>query len=385
MKKIVLSAILCLLLTACSGKGQADGGVESYNYDNAVDGSLSDFFSEADITELQFSSQCSPASITGQSVYGDKVILIDSKRDLYIFSNDGTLQSCTTGKEWGAPGENRLFSGYLWNPHSNLIEIVTLDRMMFYDDDFNLIKEVALPEIKGGGETNRVVFTPVYDISDSLHVFLPDGGTEQNVYYVFNSRSGLMTDTIRYDNQVLAAHSMQTQDFFTMSDGTVICHPRVMTPFSYEFDPETLKLTEKIKFDMGREGLTQHDIDAHNGSPQQLARYIMQSDKDIPLRTLFLGDKMIIIVMHGETMRQFGAVIIDRRDGSMKKMDFFDNGRYVFPYLQCVDKEYAYTIMDKESLMADAGLIFNSQSLLEKLDSFADGSFVRIRYRISND
>ncbi len=306
-----------------------------------------DILSEVEIIPLTFSDINYPKNIKNFYVFKDKTIVQDIRNYIFIFDPNGFPLSNSVGKIGNGPGEYSIVTGYAYNPYSSLIEIVTPDKMLFYDDSFNYIKGVKVPSSAGGEGKKPVYFQFVYDISDSEHFIIPSGISENSdEIWLFNSESGEVMKKISFGRGAVASISMQDHCFFK-SDNSILFTPPLLSKYIFEITPDdnyNLKPIYEYKYMADGEDFNKL-IDFREANEKN-AYQLLMSDLPIPVRTVITDKYIIETVKQGNDVKNMYALFYDRISGNVKKCHLYNDSSIILPLLGYSDNTHVYSIIE---------------------------------------
>lgn len=380
----ILTVALSVFATSCRQAATESDEIRSYGLSSASPASIKDVFSDVEVLELQYDGQHYPSSVARVTPISGKILIYDNKCNLYVFNEDGVLFSSSVDKRGEGPGEYSTIMGYSWNPFSEAIEILTPQGLMIYDPAFNFIKKTPLPFEKDTDSPRGLYFQDIFDLSENLHILTPTHISPNPYrYLVYDSDKQIVEEEISFKNDVMEGVHMQSDAFFRMPEGKILCRPMAFTPYLYELDStQGIKLKKVAKFDLGSDGLTQEIIDAHNTNPRELSEYLRTCDKKIPLRIIPAADRMMITLKEGPSLRSMASMITDRNDGSTVLLPFFEDGKYVFPLIEYIRQDTAYAVMECETLLENPALLLEDEDRIAELKNHDGESLILLKYKL---
>lgn len=82
-------------------------------------------------------------------------------------------------------------------------------------------------------------------------------------------------------------------------------------------------------------------------------------------------------------MKDMFTAIIDRQTKKVITIKLFSNDSYQFPFIEDIDEEYAYAIIEKEILETRPKLLMNHSANIDSvLKTIEDESLVLLKYKI---
>lgn len=372
----MLSAIL-MFMASCHKIETAAPVKETFDLTATEKGNIAELFSNVDIVPLQFQGTDYP-SVASDIIVTDKYIFVNDKdAHLHVFNSDGSYVASSNSCYGMGPGEYSVAMGWTWNPFADKIEILTPNAIMFYDVKFNFMGSCELPtEIGGDG----LMFDRIFDESATIHYLLPTGVSENPCRILqFNSATGKITGEMTYADNVLAHISMQYQCFFKMPNGQTLFAPPAVTYGIFAINGD--ELTKEIALMPGNKWISKEYVKGLSG--EKLARHLMTSTDFIPLKTLVSPSHIFIMAKQGMQLGDLSYFVIDRDNGKIKSFKLYADGAYRFPPIESIDAEYAYAILDKESLVASPHLLLDKASSADSiLNRIEDESLLLLKYHV---
>lgn len=380
--KIVLSLIVAIfaVLVSCGSKQESVQVESKYDLSDPEDGAISDVFNNVEAVPLLFEGEHYPKNIMKATVADDYVFIYDINGTLYIFSKEGRYIADSSNKIGQGPGEYSIMMDYSWNPYSKLIEILTPNRLIFYDKDFNFVKSCPVPSnIK-----KEVIFGQVEDLSVNEHVLLPTG-VSKDPYRIcfFDSDTQKITREFSYEKDVIAPTGMSTRTLFHEGDSIMFCPP-VMTGYVYGISDNELK-SPVIEFMYGKNTISESDVKQHDSSEEDLRNYLVTSKKNIPMSTLITSRKIFTTLKHGNKITDTYVVATDRSSHESLSLNInsSDGNEKIFPFIYDVDSGHAYSIVDKATLLDSPKLMLdNAERIAKLISNIDDEDFVLLKYEV---
>lgn len=380
--------IVTAMSTSCSHESK-QCAEETYDTDNATYVSITDLFKSVETTELKYDGKGVYPKYVQKFSTDSNIIVVRGDRDLlYLFDNNGRMIASSNNKLGEGPAEYNGIQGYSWNPFSKLIQIMTDKKIMFYDTAFNYIKEILLP-IKPYDQKTQpkgLYFCEIQDISESEHILSPTGNSpEPYRYIVFDSDANEVKYDFSYSDDMIGGASMQNTNFFLLPDGKILCRPTGQLPYIYEVGlNKEEKLKPIIELKQSSSGITRKDIEAHSGSDTELAKYWMNTTRKIPINVMPTQDWIMLNFKEGNNLRTMSSTLINRKNGAMRSIRFFDGVKRTFPMIEQVEGDTAYAILDKATLIDNPSLLLKDSAQLSRVESFNDDNFVLLKYTIKH-
>lgn len=138
-------------------------------------------------------------------------------------------------------------------------------------------------------------------------------------------------------------------------------------------------LSPLVQFDLGDNSLTRENM----GSSVD-RQILIESSREILLRILPTSNRIFLVVKgKGNTMRSFHTVVIDTARDMIYRVNLYSEGRQIFPLIMDVDDKYAYTVVDKETLMNQPSLLLDKSEQISSIaDSIEDELLLVLKYGI---
>lgn len=374
---IILSAIAVI---SCGHKDDKINADITYNLSKTSQGSIDDVFCDLEVIPLFFDGDRYPKNVMNVTVSDSYIFILDINRIFHIFSAEGKYLSNSSSKIGQGPGEYSILMGYSWNPYSKMIEILTPDRLLFYDIDFNFKKSCAVPS-----NTNKnLIFGQVGDLSANEHILLPTGISENPDRVMFyDSSTEKITSESDYSKDVIAPSGFGSKFLFHDKDSVLFCPP-AMTPYIYNISKNTLD-RPVIEFEYGKNAITRHDVEEHNSSEEELRNYLMTCHKDIRMANFITTPKIFTLFKHGNKLSDTFVVITDRINHKSISINLYTNNEQSFPIIYDSDSSFVYSVIDKSSLLNSTNLMLgDKKEIAEKISKIDDEDFVLLKYKVKN-
>lgn len=379
---VLLTYCGCLLTASCSHNPHATETLKTYTLDNVEPGDIHDIFSDVTLAELQFDGESYPRGISKLLVDSNRVFIL-GRNVIYVYSSDGKIISSSMSKYGNGPGEFSVLMGFSWNPFSKNVEVVTPEKIMFYDENFNFIRESKLKTKFGTADSKSMLYQNVFDLSPTLHILHPTGVSESpNRFMVYDSTTEEILSEISYEEDVIAQFNQQPVNFFRLPDGKVMCHPKAIVPYTYEFDTQSYTLTKKIMLDLGSNEISKDDVDSHNTNSYELLLYLKTCDKYIPLKTLISSDRLIVTVKQSDiNTDEFILYYSGKKPNGLKFNWCNSDSKQIFPSLYYIDEYYAYAMNMAHYIKDDPSIVLDDPEKIKQLEAMDDESWVLLKYK----
>lgn len=381
----IFLALLFLIVVSCRSdnkKQESSADLEIHSLEDCKTGTITDLFSEVQLIDLKYDGKFYPKTVDRVLLDSGMIILGDAKGNAFIYSEDGTPVSSSLSKLGEGPGEHQFSMGFSWNPSTRLVEILTPESLMFYDRDFNFIKSSRLQTRFGKNERSHLLFHAIYDLAPDLHLLSPTGTSEKPFrFIVYDSSQEKNVGEISYEDDVWSFINMQSEYFFNMPDGSIICHPGGLLPYTYQLDPQALTLNKAIKLEPDLRCISEKEINSLSGDNKEVSDYLLNCDKSIPINTMVTSDKMIVTLKTGNSIRGLYTVVFDRDGSDKKEYIHYQDDKVVFPPILHAADGYAYAVVDKDTLLDSSELYLNNPESIAALADFDDEDWVFLKYK----
>ena len=366
--------LLTILITACSRNASKENVEECYNFGKSQIGCLDSIFSSVEIIPLQFAGDYYPGVVNSLCIGNNHIFIEDNDNKLYVFDSNGTFVSSSHKCYGMGPGEFSRVMGWSWNPYTDRIEILSVDRILKYDVNFEFVESV---ERIPSSEKDDVIYEQIYDCSATSHYLLPTGVSKDPCRVLkYDTSTDSIIGVWSYTHDVVALLSMQRQCFFDMADGTLLFSPPAVTYNVYQIGDETGQLTRKITFQPGPDWLSK------SVSEGKSMKELMSSKYYIPLKTLVSNSHLLVMAKNGMKLSDMFYFSIDRKGKTVMKFKLYDEGKYLFPKIDYVEGEYAYAIMERSHIDESRELLpGNKELIFESLSGVDNETLLLLKYR----
>ncbi|MCM1355046.1 MAG: 6-bladed beta-propeller [Staphylococcus sp.] len=361
-------------------------GIISYDVSEENEGGISSVFSGVELIPLQFSGESYPSVVRSVLVADGKIFVLDDKAILHVFKDNGEYVASSYEKFGNGPGEYSILTGFTWNPYFKAIEILTPDKLLSFDEGFNLLKEAKLPTKVG---KDNLLYDEVFDLSETRHL-LHTSSLSVAPYRIdlFDSAKEEVIDSKSYIEDVQVRTTMQTRSFFTMPDNTTVFTSHAITDAVYGF--HGLDENDKIDDNMmkiftihANNEITADDINPYSSDLRKEAEYVLNTNKSVRLRILPNSKRLFVLYKNGTSMKSMLTTVIDRGSGEHFNIKLYQDGEYSFPLIQDIDEEYAYAAIEKVDLESNPKLLTDkAENIGSLLNGIDDESLIVLRYKI---
>lgn len=385
MKSIHIRIFMACLLFVCLLSSCKDKVYESDVLDlsSAENVSIDDVFVDVELTPLLFEKDTYPSVATQIRIAGDIILVCDKHNIIHVFDKTGHYVSCSEEKYGNGPNEYSVLLGFGWNPYSDLIEILTQDKLLSFDCHFNMISSVDIPTSIG---RNRLLFDQIFDLSQNSHIFVPTSASATPYrYIVFNSKENKVEYSFDFANDIISPVTMQNQSFYEAGDGRVYFFPPGLYDKFYEVDKQNGSVRSATSVIYGKNAIRRADLSDLRDDLRRLSDFLEHSSKDYYLNTMTNGEVLFIIGKHGRSMRDFFTIVVDFKTAKNKVVNLYDDKGYKFPLIGDINDQYAYAVYSKDFILQNRRLVMSHADSLESLlANIDDEDFVLLRYRIKN-
>lgn len=382
---LTLATFCSILILSSCGSESTSVDIPNYDVSSAKDGTIYDVFANVEITPLQFGENY-PSVTQSLLVTDGKIFILDNKAILHVFSSDGNYMACSKAKFGNGPDEYSILMGFNWNPYIKAIEILTPDKLIIFDESFNLLRYSNLPTKVG---KDNILYDEIYDLSSTKHILHTTnyGGAPYRIDF-FDSESGKVIASKSYANDVSVRTTMQSRSFYPMPDGSIFFTSQAITDALYTF-PGDIKdanfsnsLIKSMSITTDNE-VTKGDVSPYDSDPAKYAKFLFDTSKRVRLRVLPNSTKIFAIYKAGDSTKSMFTAVIDRNSGESIKIKTFCDGEYKFPLIEYVDETYAYAVLEKETLETRHELLMNNSRETDSiLNTIEDESLVLLKYEI---
>ncbi len=383
-------SFLCIflgILASCTHHPKQEFPVsEYYDLSKAEPGELTDIFSDVELTPLLFEGDFYPSEVYTLH-YHDSLIMVQDNRDhIYVFDTAGHYISSSKQVRGQGPGEFSIYMAYSFNPYTGLIQVLTINKLMCYDTEFNFVEERPVPMRIDPTGKESLIFSSIYDLSPHNHLLTTlESSTIENVYISFDSNSGELGDTIDFSNYIIAPGNRQYKRFFKLSSGEYLAKPGFIGEYIFSFNPDKLELTPAIKIDMGKESVTKEEVlrNTDDKDAYALENYLEKTDRTVIKGAHPTKDKIFCYTSSGRRLIFTKCLVADRNTGEIKKFDYWDDDELFFPRVNDLDDEYLYSGISKYELLKSPSLLLGKDlDLNSLLADYDDDTLIMLRYKI---
>lgn len=366
-----------LWLCICGCTNTQSETKERYRLDTWEDASTMDIFSSVEMIPLEFNGDQYPSSISDIRIDDNHIVIADNHNNIFVFSNDGIYYGCSSNVLGQGPEEYSVSMGYSWNPHSQMVEIITPTELLCYDDHFTkLLKKTKIPTKIG---KDGLLFNKVYDISSSKHLLLPTGiSVHPFRVFLYDSQTEDLRELFSYDNDIVIPQNMQNICFFENSTDKLIFAPPALSEYFYSINLQSMQYSKSIRIKLGNNFLSTSDEVSNNSDSQ-----LFSTGKYILLKKLISSNRILILFTSGTGLKDMQIVIINRNDPSVdpQSIKLYDNKHMNVPIFYSIDDHYAYAVLDIETIRENPHLFVGLNIDGEySVDNIEPESLVMLKY-----
>lgn len=316
-----------------------------------------------------------------QMVVSDKYFFVkDSKNIIYVYTKEGILVSNSLRKIGNGSGEYSIVTAFGFNRYTNSIEILTPKHLLSYDIRFNLIKKVQLPTKTSNTGKGMLFFGQIYDLSAERHILIPTSISEDNYkMLVFNSSTLKVEKELDYSDDFIAGINMQEQSFFEKSKSEIGIVPPFVTKFLYTFDIKSLSLSKAYRIENEKTGLQISDLKENGNSEEELQRYLLNTEKEIPVTKLETLKNISFLIKKGNDLRKWFLLFYDKSSGKIGKINCFSNKKMIFPIVKNADDTSLFAVVEKKELLEIVSHL-EKVNIVISLQSIDDSDYYIIKY-----
>ena len=372
-----------MIMSCSKPKGESDAS-EFYDLTSYEQGTISDVFDSVEVVPLLFEQDTYPDRPHDFEVSDGKVYIKDYQPFLHVFSaNTGHYISCSKARYGRGPGEFTTMTGFIINPFSKKIEVLTYTRMYSFDDSFEWSRTVNIPgEI---GNSSSLVYDKGYALSDSKYI-IADCNVTKDPYtlILYDAEKEEALASWNYYDDVICPVHMITRCFYTMPDGEILYTPGVFTHYIYSIDDDRKGMHPKMEFRYDTDVMSDTTIKMIRGNQDKIDELYRSTTIAFPMRQL-VNSRIVMTMMKKGDLTTMYTIVSDRKTGKNIRIDHYDSGKqkYKMPLMKYIDENYCYLIDTKEFVMNNPDILMDkadrAEELLSKID---DEDFVMVKYRI---
>ena len=382
MKNFFVLMVAVVAVCAMAGCGRtkevAPEGVEVYCTDDAKEtGDIRDVFSSVELIPLEFAGEHYPQNVRRLKMTDSLILVFDMNNRLTVFGGDGKYISSSAEKLGQGPEEFAICLGYGWNPYSQEIEILGFSKIMFYDKDFNYVRSCPAPNIPG-----KQIITEIFDLSPTRHVLLNNDADDPNIY-LFDSEKGEILDKNTYIEWTKGGSPSLIKDrFYRLPDGEIYCMPWRVNDKVLKLNPDSLTFENVVTIIAGKNSYSKDEFDEMCSSAESTHR-LSRIAKERPRCIMFNSKILFQDIAIDASWFDSWCLVADRQSGDVKKLSDFEDEKRIFPEINDIDEEYAYSVIRKEMLAEAPKLLLDKAEKMDSvLEAIEEDTYVVLKYRI---
>lgn len=314
---------------------------------------MKEVFSEIQLIPLDSDESSIPKGLKNIVADRNYILLCDNDNVIHVYSKDGRKLSDSKKKIGHGYGEYYHMTGWSYNKHSQKIEIVTPNKLISYDVRFNFVNSVDLPtHIPQSKNDLKLFFRNIYDLSTNVHLLIPsETSTEKkNTIFIFDSEQQKILKQIEYGNDIIADINSQDVCFFEYSKDSLFFYPQGVSDYLYLLGKTDFNFDRYKEIKWGEDCLSRQDVEAIGNNRQRVMTYLMNCEKEIPMRVMFANGRAIATLKKGNKFVDTFTYILDINNNKGYRFNIVEDNKIVFPQIAYVDGEYAYGVSISEAV-----------------------------------
>ena len=343
--------ILVFALSFVSCKDNDDAHCPVINLGEAQEITEQELFSKVEVIPLQNKGDIILSNIS-QMVVSDQYLLVkDSRNIIYVYTKDGALVSTSLRKIGNGTGEYSVVTAFGFNRHTKNIEVLTPQNLLCYNVHFDFIKKVQLPTKWSNTGNGMLFFGQIYDLSKERHVLVPTSISKDcDKMFIFNSANSKVEKELDFSDGFIAGVNMQEQCFFDNSSKDLGIVPPFVTGYLYALDKTNLELFKAYKVVNGKKGLLASDLVNMENDEEKLQRFLMSTEKEIPISALETQKHISFIVKKGSDLKKWFMLFYDKSSGMVGRINCYSNNKAGFPIVKNADNTCLYAVVEQNDL-----------------------------------
>jgi len=345
--------VFVAILSFVSCKGTDDASCPVINLDEAQATAEQDLFSKVEVISLQNKDNLILSDVSQLIVSEQYIIVKDSKNVIYVYTKEGTLVSSSFRKIGNGFGEYSIVTAFGFNHYTNNVEVLTPQNMLCYDTHFNFVKKIPLPTKLPNASDGKglLFFGQIYDLSKEKHILVPTGiSKDSDKLFVFDSSKAKIEKELDCGEGFIAGINMQGQSFFEISDNILGIVPPFVSEYLYAFDKAKNDFSKAYKIESGKNGLQASDVDNLGHNEERAKRFLMSTDKEIPVTTLETEKYISFLMKKGNNLKKWFVLFYDKSSGKIGRINCYSNKDIVLPIIKNADKTGLYAVVEKNRL-----------------------------------
>jgi len=321
MNKICLILVIILLYSSCESK-KGDSFPDTINLYSIPQNNVSEVFDSLEVIPLEANSSSFIHFALQLIVTSNSYLVFDINNDIYVFDKNGKYISCSSRVKGKGKGEIGYINGFTYNKYSQLIEVLTPKKVLFYDIDFQYVNSVDLPVKEPTKKNPALYYHKIYDISADKHILMSKGNfLNAGTMFFFDSKSERIYNEISFQDEIIVPFSNQRNCFQEYKGKTIAFLP-FLTYGLYSLDITNFKICKEFNLDFGERMLSYKDIShfptENEKDIQARVKFLRKSKFLFPMAHAICKDKLTIYVKDGEIANWY-FIEYDMKNFSSKK------------------------------------------------------------------
>lgn len=379
----LLTTLLGAILLSCSkGPERLSDAREFYDLSDYEMAKVEDKLELAEAVHLLFEGETYPKRPTFINFLDGNIVIEESEEKIHVFSDNGHYIGCSDSRRGQGPGEFTMLIGHVVNPFTHTINVMTMMKMMSYDNGFTCCgRETELPTRVG--RANKLLFDDGIALSDSLYLLHSSLVTTPYQIMVYDASTGEDLKEWSYDNDVVTYLHDEKKKFFRMPDGEVLIAGDGYTPFIYGVDCKGDSLYKAIEFKYNEKTMTDHVTVDDFRKNHDIAKQYYES-YEVPQFQMVNSKFILTGIQNGTNFRKdYYMIISDRSSGKNYRVNYVEDGDLKIPFIHTVDEDYVYSVSRKMDILDNSGYLLDKADKAEELLSgIDDEDLVLLKYRI---
>lgn len=381
---IFIIGIASCIALACSKSNIVSDAPEFYDLTSYEKGTIYDIFDSVEVVPLLFEQDTYPDMICDVECADGKVFIQDTKTYLHVFSaNTGHYISCSRSKYGNGPGEYMAMTGFIINPFTKKMEVLTYTRMYSFDDSFECSRTIDIPGFIGNN--GGMAYDNGYALSDSKYIITASNiAMDPYTLVLYDASNEEVLASWNYYDDVICPVHMWTRCFYTMPDGEILYTPGVFTHYIYSIDDDRKGMHRKMEFHYDTDVMSDTTVKVIRGNQEIIDEYYKTTSVAFPMRQLVNSYMVMTMIKKGRVNTMY-TIVSDRKTGKNMRIDHFDFGeqKYKMPLIKHIDEDYCYFVEDKNFILDSPDILMDKAGQAEELLSgIDDEDFVLLKYRI---
>lgn len=386
--KLILTICIFLSCVSCRSTDSVDLKRQIFIDRIVKEGTISDVIMNTELIPLQYKNSEAPKAKKNVIVKDGYIFICDQENVIHVFSMDGKKISDSRKKIGHGNGEYYIMTGWTFNKYSKTIELLTTDKMIIYDLNFNFVKSADLPIYKKHGGRG-LFFGHIDDLSATIHLLIPNHLPEfenSAEVVVFNSENNTILNKFSYSEDIITFLSMQNDCFSEFGKDSLFFYPPAITKYFYAMDRQTMDISKMIKVDWGGNSIQPEQIAQFRGNNKKLMSYLMTCDKTIVIRVMQSEGFVMAYQKKGNKVKDSSILALNLNQNKAYVIKASLNDDSMLPTFSCLEDGNAYIFTRTEDLSNEVIDALNAtQSYNYFKDSLDDDQVVILKCHIKNE